>query len=113
MKSKDLKTPKPVNPEEHFRRQMDFYVKAFSVRTVAEALEVSLPTVQRWVEGRNFPHPYMRPGILRLLKELDARIGGFYCNACGQRPCTGKCAQPCEHGVPKREYCDICDEVAP
>jgi hypothetical protein len=32
----------------------------------------------------------------------------FWCNACGQNPCTGECGLPCEHGISKREFCYGC-----
>jgi hypothetical protein len=41
-------------------------------------------------------------------KLKEHKGGGFYCNACAQNPCTLKCAEPCEHGIAKREYCDEC-----
>ena len=34
---------------------------------LAEMLDVSRPTITRWLEGRNSPHLYMRRGIVNCL----------------------------------------------
>lgn len=37
---------------------------------LADYLNVSRPTIERWRNKRNYPHPFMIPGILRALKEI-------------------------------------------
>lgn len=32
----------------------------------------------------------------------------FWCVACANDPCTGKCEELCVHGIPKYECCDLC-----
>lgn len=42
-------------------------------KDVAEMIGVSIPTVERWKNGKNAPHPAMRPVIYKeFIKRLDA-----------------------------------------
>lgn len=44
-------------------------------RAVAELLRVSLPTVRRWVRGKNLPHSALRPSLMAALEQRDAEPG--------------------------------------
>lgn len=44
-----------------------------SDKQMAKLLQVSLPTVGRWVRGESAPHPVGRPAILRALGNLLRR----------------------------------------
>ena len=39
-----------------------------SDRQIAREMMITLPTYKRWKEGKNFPHEYMRPGVLNFFK---------------------------------------------
>src|SRR5437764_4324797 len=42
---------------------------------IADALSVSRPTYNRWINGRNMPHPLMRQSIVdRITKLVQARV---------------------------------------
>lgn len=38
------------------------------VEIIAEYADVSIPTVRRWISGRNVPHEYMRSGVIETIK---------------------------------------------
>ena len=46
---------------------------AMGEQEVADALYVSAPTVRRWLDGTNLPHPALRGHILTELSDL--RVG--------------------------------------
>lgn len=51
--------------DKQFRRAIIKVVAELGVAAVADGLSVSKPTVERWVAGRNSPHPVMRPVIMK------------------------------------------------
>lgn len=49
----------------------------YSPHDVAELLDVSIPTVKRWIEGVNFPHPAMFKCVYDALKgDHEHELGG-------------------------------------
>jgi len=48
----------------------DFLAKnySFNKRLLANKFGVSLPTIQRWAEGKTSPHPIMREHVIKYLK---------------------------------------------
>lgn len=43
---------------------------AFDDRTLARAIGMSTPSLQRWKAGRNFPHPAMRPRVKQVIEDM-------------------------------------------
>lgn len=41
-----------------------------SVKDIAHEFTTSIPTVERWLSGRNAPHPAIRPLIYKWLEDL-------------------------------------------
>jgi len=39
-------------------------------KDIAREMTMNIITVERWTNGRNFPHPAMRPLVIRKLNEL-------------------------------------------
>lgn len=42
---------------------------------LADTIKVSRPTITRWKEGRNLPHPIMREGIKKFIEENSWTLG--------------------------------------
>lgn len=40
-----------------------------SVRQAAHQFDTSLPTIERWMTGKNAPHPIVRPTVFRFFRE--------------------------------------------
>jgi len=57
-----------MSPEEFQKQLMELVnAKDLSVRDVAHACGVPVPTVERWRSGQNVPHEAMRPAVIALL----------------------------------------------
>ncbi len=39
-------------------------------KTLAKVLKLSVPTIKRWRSGKNRPHKYMLPSLLKSLEEI-------------------------------------------
>lgn len=47
-----------------------------SDQDISDKLTVSRPTITRWLQGKNLPHPAMRPLVISVLKkQTKLRIG--------------------------------------
>ena len=70
-------SPEAAADDETFRRMIERSVLVLELYDgeLADALKVSRPTVNRWRNGRNLPHPVMRNPIIRWLKqEVRAKL---------------------------------------
>lgn len=47
--------------------------RAMRAPALADAMQVSRPTLHRWLRGRNLPYPPIRAALLRSLDNLLAR----------------------------------------
>lgn len=43
---------------------------------VAEALDISVPTVKRWKSGTNLPHPFMRKFVIEYIEKRRTELTG-------------------------------------
>ncbi len=60
------------NNNQQFMHLLLFTMQELSltVRDVAEMIGVSLPTVERWMNGQSTPHPAMRPPTYKMFVKL-------------------------------------------
>lgn len=47
--------------------------KLIFVEDIVKHFGISRPTVDRWIKGKNAPHPYMRPCVFAWYKELISK----------------------------------------
>jgi ribosome-binding protein aMBF1 (putative translation factor) len=67
--------------EQDFRGSIDFVIEntGMSDADLARAMQVRTPSLQRWREGKNIPHPALRTPMVRFLGSmLERKIGDGY-----------------------------------
>lgn len=55
-----------------FHKQIKASLNLYKVtpKQIANAIDVSTPTVERWIQGLNFPCPVMRPVVFKTLNKV-------------------------------------------
>lgn len=56
--------------DNEFKKMLLVRLHKFTDAEVARVIEISKPTVARWREGKNIPHPAVRSLLIRILDEL-------------------------------------------
>jgi len=64
----------PGFDDDDFQSSVAFAIDkaGLSMGDIADTIRVSLPTVRRWKEGRNLPHPVIRPVTVKTLAQMLA-----------------------------------------
>lgn len=56
--------------DKDFQKEVAEAMKMFTALEIAEYVDVSVPTVRRWADGRNSPHPTMRQLVVDDLQRM-------------------------------------------
>ncbi len=69
-----LQISKPCNDSD-FRLVIKWFTEEgiITIRELADALLVSMPTIRRWASGRNLPSNLLRQPIFELLREVTTK----------------------------------------